>query len=127
MIKCEGGKTHPFNYSSIVYRNQFTQMEQLYGPNPRSLSSYPPVASCVTLTRSLCSVTCHRYTPSKPPPMHIMWRSTHINYAQLQLQLLVGVVEEGNEIKRNAAGEHLCKELVLSAAPPFCYDAHLVC
>jgi len=28
-----------------------------------------------------------------------MWMSTHINYAQLQLQLLVGVVEEGNEIK----------------------------
>lgn len=51
--------------------------------------------------------------------MHIMWRSTHINYAQLQLQLLVGVVEEGNEIKGMLLESILCKELVLSAAPPF--------
>lgn len=48
-----------------------------------------------------------------------------MNYAQLQLELLVGLVEEGNEIKGMLL-EHLCKELVLNAAPPFCYDAHLM-
>ncbi len=61
--------------------------------SPATHPSHP-----VTLTLSLCSVTCHRCTPFKPPPMH-MWRSTDINYAQLQLELPVGVVEEGNEIK----------------------------
>lgn len=48
-----------------------------------------------------------------------------MNYAQLQLELLVGVVEEGNEMKGMLL-ESMCKELVLSAAPPFSYDAHLV-
>jgi len=99
-------------------------MEQLYGPNPRSLSSYPPVASCHPYT-----VFVFSYLPQIHPlqtPAHAYVDEHTYKLCPAAVAASSGGCWRGEWNKSNAAGEHLCKELVLSAAPPFCYDAHLL-